>query len=771
MASPTAGTYRIVSAKGVSSSPFSLDVSGGSKKNGANVQIYTPNYTAAQFFRVSYRRDGSGQILSLWSGKSLDITSGNVASGTNIQQWTDNDTRAQQWVIASDGDSATYDGTEYPTYTIKSKANTNLAFDIAGGSMANGTNVRVYTANGTEAQQWLFVPMPAFSSGGTYELRSMLKTSMAVDISGGSDVKGANVQLYHTNSTNAQVFYITEESAGEWSIKSVKSNMYVDVQGGTARNGQNVQQWTDNDTRAQRWVITPYGTTTINGVECQVVTIGSMVSGGSTYMMDVENALTTDKANIQIATASGATSQRFALYPAAPKNDSLPVPAQVGWAESVGDADWTRRRPEATAYYPTWVTTESWASDSANHYDWRYRSRLMGGSSSTWGSFGAWVGWETASVTISGKQSWVTEGLSASVPSGSKAMQYEVQVRSVEPNDDGTVSTGLEAAATLQAELVPTITLSTAGFGPEGLRISYASDYDMGTNNISVDSIVVSGNEMLSEGAYFSGLDESGSILIEMGNLTDWIDDGATATVTYRVGTDQWATFDDELTATLTVSYNTGSGLSATPTITVGDGKTIEVTVPTASIVSAWMRQGNGSLTQMRLKNGKAILSPPFGGTLDYEFYVALQSGDNWGVAHITSSECSQVISNAGGFRSCHAWNWDGGWFVLEVREGDMLETSYSVSRNADTFLLNNRKWESVHYSPTSSGSFKAEGSLPSGFSPEDARERLFAMCEAGYVTYRSPHGLVADVAVMEFDFEQNSVYAEVSVDMKRVSN
>ena len=165
MASPTKGTYRIVSAKGSSSNPFSLDVSGGSNKNGANVQIYTPNHTGAQFFVLSYRKDNTAQILSEWSGKSLDIENGTVASGTNIQQYTDNDTRAQSWVIATDGGSATYNGDSYPTHTVKI-VNSDLAMDIAGGAMASGTNVRVYTSNGTEAQQWLFVPAPPFASGG-----------------------------------------------------------------------------------------------------------------------------------------------------------------------------------------------------------------------------------------------------------------------------------------------------------------------------------------------------------------------------------------------------------------------------------------------------------------------------------------------------------------------------------------------------------------------------------------------------------------------------
>ena len=53
---------------------------------------------------------------------------------------------------------------------------------------------------------------------GLYEIRSALLESMALDIAGGSTAKGANVQIYANNDTNAQKYRITEETAGHWSI-------------------------------------------------------------------------------------------------------------------------------------------------------------------------------------------------------------------------------------------------------------------------------------------------------------------------------------------------------------------------------------------------------------------------------------------------------------------------------------------------------------------------------------------------------------------------
>lgn len=749
MASPTKGTYRIVSAKGSSSNPFSLDVSGGSNKNGANVQIYTPNHTGAQFFVLSYRKDNTAQILSKWSGKSLDVLNGTVASGTNIQQYTDNDSRAQSWVIATDGGSATYNGDSYPTYTVKI-VNSNLAMDIAGGAMASGTNVRVYTANGTEAQQWLFVPAPPFASGGIYELRSLLDTTMAVDVSGASTTKGANVQLWKANGTNAQKFIITEEEAGKWSIQNVSSDMFVDVKNGSATNGANVQQYTDNDTRAQRWKITEYGTRTLNGVECAVVTLGSYVTNdGATFNMDVLNALTTNRANVDIETASNETSQRFLLYPTDPVDEDMPVAANLGWTDSVGGTDWTRERPEAETYYPTWETTRTWASDSFNHYEWRLRSQIMG-DNSTWGAWSEWSAWETAAVTIEGQRVWITEGLSADVPSGKKALQYEVQVRSAGIDTEDRLVHGEVADATLRALPVPEVTFSVAGFGPEGLRLAYESTYDGGTTNIEITELKCreSGGswfDPLKSDFYAVGLDEQGSILVPMSRLKRWIPDGSELVVTYHVGTDQGTTYDEaETSETLTVSYDTGYGLTVTPTYTVGEGRVLLLSVSTqgASVRKAWTMSG-GSLRSLTVSNGVASVTYPFGS--DFDVYAAAYSsnGDQWGVGHLHFPSYS-----VGGKRPAHAWNWSGGSFVLELREDEPLATDYTIDNDVESYKLNKRAWDTVRFGDSKTGKLSAEGAFGEMLDVEATRAKLEALIDARHVTYRSPHGLVCDVAI-----------------------
>lgn len=773
MAKPAAGDYRIISAKNSSSNPFAFDVTGGSLKDGANVEIWTPNLTLAQFFTISYRADGTARIISRIAGKSVDVAKSNLVSGTNVLMWQATDKRNQLWDIETDGGTATFQGTSYPTYTIKCSAANTLAVDIQGGNMANGTNVIVYTATGGDNQRWILVPVPAFTSGGIYELRSMLKTSMCADVAGASDERGANVLLYEHNDEDNQKFAVTEEESGKWSIQSMHSGMFVDVNGARAQAGTNVQQWDDNDGRAQRWKVIPYGTATIDGTTCQVVSFGSYVTNdGQTYFMDVYNAMTSNRANIDIQTASANAKQQWALYPSLPSGDGIPVVAQLGWATEAGAEASSATLPEAELLYPTWITTMSWATDGPNHYEWRLRTQLMGGVSGAWGDWSEWSAWDVVAVAQEGTRAWVPDGLPAEVPEGSRAMRYALQVRAVGVTEDGTTVTGPTASETLTSVRKATVTLSTMGFGPDGLRIAYESDYEYGTNYVSIDTVMRSGStvQYLQHAVTFPALDASGSMLIPMSSLKGWLPDNATATVTFRNGTDMLP-LSATTSHTGTVSYNAGSGLDATPVISVGEGRTLLLTVPPADVTAAWMLYDGmiPNMMKMDMSGGAAILTPPFGATEGYEFFasVASSDGDRWGVAHLTVSDTSAYMS---AYKPCHAWNWADGHFLLEVREGEPLETDYEVRRNHETHQLNKREWESVYYQRTKSGTFTATGALVKGLT-ESARGDLEAMCDQGYVTYRSPSGLVADVAVTEFSITEHAHYTEVSVSMTRVTN
>lgn len=137
------GAYTIQSALG----GCVLDVASGSSDNGANVQIYLPNGSAAQTFEVEWNTDTKvNQIRSLSSGKVLDTTA-NAIGQANVQQWDATGAEGQQWRFEDAGDGWVYIRNLWGYY-----------LDVAGGGTAPGTNVETYSFTGGPAQKWKLVP-------------------------------------------------------------------------------------------------------------------------------------------------------------------------------------------------------------------------------------------------------------------------------------------------------------------------------------------------------------------------------------------------------------------------------------------------------------------------------------------------------------------------------------------------------------------------------------------------------------------------------------
>ena len=137
------GTYTFGSRLNTS---MKMDVSGASRSNYGNVQIWAGNGTNAQKWKVTHDSNGYATLTSVNSGKVLDVNGGVSASGTNVQQYDSNGTYAQKWIAVKNSDGS---------YTFQSALAENKVLDVSGASTSNGANVQLYTANGTNAQKWV----------------------------------------------------------------------------------------------------------------------------------------------------------------------------------------------------------------------------------------------------------------------------------------------------------------------------------------------------------------------------------------------------------------------------------------------------------------------------------------------------------------------------------------------------------------------------------------------------------------------------------------
>jgi glucosylceramidase len=139
---------------------------------GSQSFIYTlPAATSATFtWSGSQSGGGATGAITGYGGKCVDVAGANSANGTQVQLYTCNGTGAQQWTVGTDG-------------TIRALGK---CLDVAGAGTANGTKVQIYDCNGTGAQSW--------TRSGTQLINTA--SGRCLDATGVSSADGTPLQIW-----------------------------------------------------------------------------------------------------------------------------------------------------------------------------------------------------------------------------------------------------------------------------------------------------------------------------------------------------------------------------------------------------------------------------------------------------------------------------------------------------------------------------------------------------------------------------------------------
>lgn len=276
-----------------------IDIKNGSQKNGANVQVYSKNYSDAQKWSFKYDKETqSYTIRNLSSNKVIDIENGKIAQTTNIQQWSGNDTDAQRWYITKNNDN---------TYTFLSVKNMEYALDLSQGIAKNAANVHLWRSNDTKAQKWVLTPSTAVETGrtlpdGVYTIAASAARYQMVDVANGSKKNGGNVWLWTKNNTKAQKYSITYDHKGYYTIQNVNSGLVLDAKNAGTVNGTNVWQYKYNGSDAQKWAIAKHSDGTY-----------TLINKKSGKVMDLLKGSTKNTTNIQLYSCNETAAQKWIL--------------------------------------------------------------------------------------------------------------------------------------------------------------------------------------------------------------------------------------------------------------------------------------------------------------------------------------------------------------------------------------------------------------------------------------------------------------------------
>jgi subtilisin family serine protease len=244
------GFYTISSCLG---NNLVFDIAGASKASEAAVTSYTSNHTVAQVFQLILDESGDYYIImNPSSRKVLDVPGAQAYQGQKIWQYQPNGTDAQKWLVEVLDDGS---------YLIKPKLNPNLCIDIQWASTAPGVSLWLYSINQTNAQRFRFSSkLESLVPEGVYTIGAAVSPQQLVDVAWGSSADMADIHLWQSNNTNAQLFRISfDPYSGMYQIINIGSWKAVDVAGAGASSGTNVWQYSQNGTYAQRWYIEQVG--------------------------------------------------------------------------------------------------------------------------------------------------------------------------------------------------------------------------------------------------------------------------------------------------------------------------------------------------------------------------------------------------------------------------------------------------------------------------------------------------------------------------------
>lgn len=270
----------------------SVDIPGASGTDSTAIQLYSGNGSKAQQFTFTKQSDGSYVIINVNSGKALDVRNGAAGNNAVVQQYSANGTNAQRWFIRDSGAG----------YYLQSALG-NWVLDLSGGNTANGAAIRLYTPNGTASQ--LFV---VSCSGVTVPvdtaviIKSAGNANLVFDVPSASMANGTRIQLYAANGTNAQRFRFRKIGNGTYGIANVNSGKVLDVYGGSTSNGAVLQQYGSNNTVAQQWTVRDYGSGKI-----------SLISVNANKAIDVPGANYASSVAFQLYAPNGTAAQQWVI--------------------------------------------------------------------------------------------------------------------------------------------------------------------------------------------------------------------------------------------------------------------------------------------------------------------------------------------------------------------------------------------------------------------------------------------------------------------------
>ncbi|MFY1617100.1 ThuA domain-containing protein [Micromonospora sp. WMMD736] len=112
--------------------------------------------------------------------------------------------------------------------------------DVRNAATADGTQIQIYTCNGSTAQTWTVTPNSTIKALGK-----------CLDVNGAGTADGTKIQLWTCNGSGAQNW----AAQSDGSLRNTSSNKCLDVSGNNSADSTVVHLWTCNGAANQKWTL------------------------------------------------------------------------------------------------------------------------------------------------------------------------------------------------------------------------------------------------------------------------------------------------------------------------------------------------------------------------------------------------------------------------------------------------------------------------------------------------------------------------------------
>ncbi|WP_433535198.1 ThuA domain-containing protein [Micromonospora sp. CA-249363] len=220
--------YNGVNLTGVTSFTSRV-VSGGA---GGTIQVRTGSATGTVLGTVTVPNTGSWDTYA-----NVTTALSNVPSGTQNLYLTFNGSGTGLFDV---DDFTLVRGTGGTNGVGPVKGLAGKCLDVRNGATADGTQIQIYTCNGSTAQTWTVTPNSTIKALGK-----------CLDVSGSATADGTKIQLWTCNGTGAQNW----SAQSDGSLRNTSSNKCLDVSGNNSADSTVVHLWTCNGAANQKWTL------------------------------------------------------------------------------------------------------------------------------------------------------------------------------------------------------------------------------------------------------------------------------------------------------------------------------------------------------------------------------------------------------------------------------------------------------------------------------------------------------------------------------------